>query len=229
VQPLQASPRVKERRLSALLESRGLSVDDPELAAVVEDAQILGSLELSGYRLSWDEVRSSRATGGGPEEVLRLRRARSAVPPSEALTLRSFAAWHEALLGPAGFRRVPRERVGLEAAPVEFVGSRLASLVEWLSAREKELEPAPAGALALARVVEILPYDDGNGRLSRLAGSHVMVRAGARPPILVAADDPRLRAGIQAAARFETEPLVALLSEASGRALDVMIQWLGGR
>ncbi len=63
---LQPSAAVKEKRLAALLEGRGLSPDDSGLAAVVEDAQLLGSLELSGLRFTWDEVRASRSAGEGP-------------------------------------------------------------------------------------------------------------------------------------------------------------------
>jgi Fic/DOC family len=227
VASLQLSVAARERRLAALLEERGLTPADAGLAEVVADAQLLGSLELSGHRFSWDDVRSSRTSGSGPEEIVRLRRARAAVAPDAPFTVDVVQRWHAALFGGMGFRRGPREREGPGAAPVEFIPSRLATLGEWLAAREKELEPAPAGALALARIVEILPFDDGNGRVSRLAASHVMVRARARPPILVAADGPRLRAAIEAAVRYETEPLVALLAEASSRALDVMIQWLG--
>jgi hypothetical protein len=53
-----------------------------------------------------------------------------------------------------------------------------------------------------------------------------MVRGGMRPPILVAGDAGRLREAIESAFRLETGPLVALLVEASGRTLDVMIQSL---
>lgn len=90
----------------------------------------------------------------------------------------------------------------------------------------RELRAAQAGALALARIVEVLPFDEANGRVSRLAASHVMVRAGERPPILVKGDCPRLRAALQAAFRLDTEPLSRLLEEASARSLDVMIRAL---
>ncbi len=50
-----------------------------------------------------------------------------------------------------------------------------------------------------------------------------------RPPILVAGDAPRLRAALEAAFRLETEPLVLLLVEASGRSVDVLIQTLSAR
>jgi hypothetical protein len=55
-----------------------------------------------------------------------------------------------------------------------------------------------------------------------------MVRAGARPPVLVGADRARLDEALRRAFQLETEPLAALLQEASERALDVMIQTLEG-
>ena len=227
---LQPSAAVKEKRLAALLEGRGLSPDDPGLAAIVEDAQLLGSLELAGFRFTWDEVRASRVAGEGPAEVLALRRARAAVPADAPFSLAAIRAWHEALAGPVGLRRGARERDGVPPAPAELVEGRLATLAEWLEvAGPRDLAPDQAAAVALARLVEILPFDDANGRVSRLAASHLMVRGGMRPPILVAGDAARLRAALESAFRLETEPLVALLAEASGRALDVMIQSLSGR
>jgi hypothetical protein len=227
---LQPSAAARERRLSALLQERGLRTDDPGLLAIVEDAQLLGSLELAGFRFTWDEVRSSRGSGHGPREVVALRRARAAVATEAPLTVSAIRAWHEALAGSVGFRRGERRREGSPPSPAEFVESRLAALEEWLTlAGGRDLSPDQAAAVALARIVEILPFDDANGRVSRLAASHLMVRGGMRPPILVAGDGPWLRAALEAAFRLETEPLVALLGEASGRALDVMIQSLSGR
>jgi hypothetical protein len=231
-QPLRPVPSaaVKERRLASLLEERRLEADDPGLEGIVEDAQLLGSLELSGFRFTWDAVRASRATGEGPPEVAALRRARAAVPREAPLSVPTLLEWHSALAGPAGFRRGERHREGAPAAPPERILERLANLADWIEvAGARELKPDQAAAVSLARVVEILPFDDANGRVSRLAASHVMVRGGMRPPILVAGDAPRLRAALESAFHLETEPLVALLVEASGRALDVMIQSLGAR
>lgn len=227
---LQPATAVKEKRLAALLEERGLRPDDPDLAAVLEDAQLLGSLELAGLRFTWDEVRSSRGSGEGPPEILAHRRARTVVPADAPFTVSAIRGWHEALAGPVGFRRGERPREGAPAAPPDLIESRLHSLADWVEvAGTRDLKPEQAAAVALARIVEILPFDDANGRVSRLGASHVMVRGGMRPPILVAGDAPRLRAALEAAFRLETEPLVALLGEASGRALDVMIQSLSAR
>ena len=89
---LQPSAAVKEKRLATLLEERGLRPGDPELAGIVEDAQLLGSLELAGVRATWDEVRSSRVAGEGPAEVLALRRAQAAVPADAPFSLAGIRA-----------------------------------------------------------------------------------------------------------------------------------------
>ncbi len=224
------SAAVKERRLARLLEERGIRADDALLAGLVQDAQLLGSLELAGLRFTWDEVRTSRATGEGPPPILALRRAQAAVPRDAALSVGAICAWHEALAGPAGFRTQEHRREGAPTAPAGRIEEKLESLADWIeTAATRDLTPDQAAAVVLARVVEIRPFDDENGRVSRLAASHVMVRGGMRPPILVAGDAPRLRDAIESAFRLETGALVELLAEASSRALDVMIQSLGAR
>jgi hypothetical protein len=218
---LAPSVALKERRLQSLLQ--GAAENEPRLVRAVTDAQILGSLELAGFAVTWDEVR-----GDAVPAVRALRKAREAASPGRLLDRALLSAWSAALAeGPAGYRRVPRAREGAPPAPPEFVESRLQVLEQWLTSEGGlTLKPVAQAALALVRIVEILPFDDGNGRISRLAASHLMVRGGLRPPILVGGDGARLRAVIEAAFRFETEPLVRLLEEASGRCLDVMIQTL---
>jgi hypothetical protein len=217
----------KEKRLAVLLRERGLEAADPGLAAVVADAQLLGSLELSGLDAPWDEVRGSRGGLGAPPAVLALRRAQGAVTLEAPLSVGALCAWHAEIAGPVGFRRAARAREGTAPAPPEAIEERLATLAEWLSAPgASDLRPEQAAALALARIVEVLPFDDANGRVARLAASHLMVRGGLRPPVLVGADGPYLVACLRAAFRLDTEPLVSLLVEAGSRSLDVMIQSL---
>jgi hypothetical protein len=131
-------------------------------------------------------------------------------------------------VGHSGYGRTDRARADAPPpAPPSLIAGRLVILEQWLSSSSgQELKPVQQGALALARVVEILPFEDGNGRVSRLAASHLMTRAGLRPPILVGGDAPRLRDCLRAAFRLQTEPLGALLAEASERCLDVMIRTL---
>jgi len=207
---ITTSTGVKEKRLAALLAGR-----DPKslgLGEAIAEAQIAGSLELSG--------------ASGDEATRALRAARQAVAAEAPFTVGILTAWHRALGVGAGFRTRPRPEAP-QSAPVEFIEGRLAILEQWLSAESRQqLKPAQAGALVLARVMEILPFDDGNGRVSRLAASHLMVQGGARPPILVGADKARLDEALQAAFQLHTEPLAALLDEASERVVDVMIRAL---
>ena len=224
---LTASAALKEKRLTALLAER----DAGDLVATdsIADAQILGSLELAGFGFGWAEVMASRRGDAAPAPIGALRRAQATVDPRSPLSVGALVSWHSAAVeSDLGLRSTPRDRPGgPPASPPAFVQDRLESLVEWLEGDSgRELSPARQGALALARLVEILPFEDANGRVSRLAASHLMVRGGARPPILVGGDRSRLEQCLQAAFQLSTEPLVALLEEASERALDVAIQAL---
>ena len=224
---LSTSRARKEARLSALTADRARSV--PELEHAVEDAQILGSLELAGCAVTPEDlahVRSGEAAG----PAAGLLRALRAVSHESPFSVAALETWQEAVTGSSRLRSEPRSRA--DAPPPSspaFIAERLAALEHWLQADStRELAAAAAGALVLARLVEILPFDDGNGRVSRLATSHVMRRAGARPPILLGADGPRLVAALKAAFQLETEPLARLLEEASERSLDVMLGRLEG-
>jgi hypothetical protein len=217
------STSVREKRLATLLQGRDPRA--PELLAAVEEAQLLGSLELAGVSASAEDVQAARA-GGGPATVSALLAARHAVAPDAPFGVSALVTWHRTLFPPGGFRTTPRPESPV-SAPVPFIESRLAILEQWLATESRrELKPSQAGALVLARVMEILPFEQGNGRVARLAAAHVMVQSGARPPILIGTDGPRLVEALQAAFQLATEPLAALLDEAADRSLDVMIRTL---
>jgi Fic/DOC family protein len=220
---LTASAASKERRLAELL---GGCLPDAALGQAVREAQVVGSLGLSGIPATVDDVRAAIAGGEAAPAASGLLRAMAAVDPKATLTVDALVAWHRAATGASGLRSGDAERPGgMPPAPPEFIAGRLAIFEQWMNAPSaSELTASQQGALALARVVEVKPFDDGNGRVSRLAASHLMVRAGARPPILVPADAPRLEQALSAAFQLHTEPLAALLAEASERALDVMIR-----
>jgi hypothetical protein len=224
---LTTSPAAKERRLATLLAGR-----DPAtlgLREAVVDAQILGSLELSGVAASLDDVRAARR-GEGPEPARRLYEAWRAVPADAEFSAARLAAWHAAVVGaPSGHRTGDAAAEWPGAAPPEFIAGRLEILQQWLSAESRrQLKPAQAGALVMARLLEIQPFASGNGRVARLAASHLMVQAGGRPPLLGGSDAGRLRAAVEAAFQLATEPLATLLEEASERHVDVMIRALSG-
>jgi fido (protein-threonine AMPylation protein) len=210
------SRAVREKRLLALLQGRTL--EDLGLLRAVENEQVKGSLELAG-------IAPLAADGSDHPAGLALLRARQAVDPEAPLTVAALLAWHRELAGPVGLRTAAP--ASPPAAPPAFVASRLEILAQWLASEgARPLGPAQQGALVMARLLEIQPFDQANGRVARLAASHVMVQAGARLPILRGADAERLQQALQRAFRLETEPLTTLLDEAAGRALDLMIERL---
>ena len=211
---LAPSAAVKEKRLAGLLSGREAEV--PRLMAAVRHAQAAGSLALSGIEPT-------------PAELERLAGGQSAVDAQAPFGVNAVLAWHRAVTGSAaGLRTAERTREHAPPpAPAQFVSTRLQNLEQWLNVGSGvALKPEQQGALALARIVEILPFDDGNGRVARLAASHLMVRAGARPPVLLGEDRPRLTLSLQAAFQLQTAALASLLEEAAERALDVMLRSL---
>lgn len=210
---LAPSAAMKEKRLAALLAGRDAA--EPALVEALISVQVRGSLELAGRSGTLEEA----------EVAAGLRRAISAVDPRAPLTVEATLKWQEALTGDRALRRQDRDRPGgPPPAPAMFVASRLAIMEEWLGGDSaRELTPAQQGALAYARIMEILPFDRGNGIVARLAASHLMVKAGSRRPILVGADSERLEAALHSAFQLETEPLARILESAAERALDVLI------
>jgi hypothetical protein len=215
---LAPSAAMKEKRLAALLAGRDAAAD-PALAEALVSAQVRGSLELAGKAGTPEETAAAAA----------LRRAVAAVDPRAPLTVEAILTWQAALTGERALRRQARDRPGgPPPAPAEFVASRLAIVQEWLGGDSaRELKAAQQGALVYARIMEILPFDRGNGLVARLAASHLMMRAGSRRPILVGDDAERLREALDAAFQLQTEPLARLLDDAAERALDVLIGALG--
>lgn len=224
---LGPSAAARRKRLEALQAER--PVDAAFLAGCVEDARLLGSLELAGIAASWDEVRASRQGETASPALLRLRAAAAAVPDTAPLDRAALRTWHAAVIGAASSWRTGHRERRVAPAPAERIDGRLEILESWLASDSVgRLRPAEAGALVLARLVEILPFEDGNGRVSRLALDHAFRRAGGTPPILAGGDAARLEACLEAAFGLDVGPLTALLEEASERSLDVMIQSIEG-
>ena len=110
---LAPSAALKERRLEALLGERG--GQQGLVAEQVQDAQLLGSLELAGFSLSWEEIKASRQGDGPTQDAARcLRRAQATAEAAQGLlSVDDLMTWHTEVTGKASLLRTgPRERVG---------------------------------------------------------------------------------------------------------------------
>lgn len=218
---LTARVGLKEERLRQKLAAHsGLESD---LERILVRAEGVGSLALSGRLVRPEDVEAALVGAAASDDVVRWLAARRAVEPGTPFSVAALLRWHGALLGRAGvFRR--EALLDRSGAPPALIEERLGSLAEWLAAPSgSDLGPAARGALVLARIVEIAPFDEGDGLIARIAAGHVMAQAGVRRPILQKEDESRLASALAAACRLDTGPLVALLEEATDRALDLML------
>ncbi len=225
----------KRQRLEGLLEGR-----DPValgLRSLAEDAELVGSLALDGIGVEWDTVRASREGGALPAAAAALRRAQLLFPSGSPLDGTRLMALCLAVGDGDGLRRgalseadasLARPLGRIAGRPVVWparIEVRLEILGGWLGTDSVgALHPAAAGALVLVRFLEIAPLAHGNGRLARLVAAHLMASRQAHRPILVAGDADRLTDALNAASGMNTAPLVALLEEASERAVDLELQ-----
>jgi hypothetical protein len=229
VHPLRLSDGIerKRRRVQARLDGR-----DPValgLGEIVRDAQVLGSLELAGLDVSWDQVRAARRSEDPHDAIARLQLAMDSPGRAKPFAVTELVAWHGQIMGQR--TRLRSDNIVRSypppASPGAFVAERLKMLEDWLIGDSGgELASSASAALLMARLVEILPFEEANGRAIRVAVSHALVCAGAGPPVLVGGDRPRLEACLQAAFQLDIEPLVRLLEEASERSFDVELQAL---
>lgn len=68
----------------------------------------------------------------------------------------------------------------------------MAELINWLRNEEerKEIHPVEIAALLHYKFVRIHPFDDGNGRISRLLMNYILIKNGF-PPVIIKADDKK--------------------------------------
>ena len=168
---------------------------------------IIYSSEIEGIRLNLDEVRSSVARRLGLEAAHFVPSSHyvdglvsvmvNAMEHSEQpITKELLCSWQTAFFPLAhsegqrievgkyrthGERVVSggylgRERVHYGAPEPERVEAEMESFIDWFNA-EQALSPVIKSAIAHFRFVSIHPFEDGNGRLSRILGDIILARA----------------------------------------------------
>lgn len=111
------------------------------------------------------------------------------------------------------------------ASPEETPG-RMTDLVDWYRAEEAAptLHPVALAAEFHYRFVRIHPFDDGNGRMSRLLMNLILLRHGYPMTVIQAADRNRYLAALAAADAGEPEPFLRFITENVEAGLRLMIR-----
>lgn len=111
------------------------------------------------------------------------------------------------------------------ASPEETPG-RMTDLVDWYRAEEAAptMHPVALAAEFHYRFVRIHPFDDGNGRMSRLLMNLILLRHGYPMTVIQAADRNRYLAALAEADAGEPEPFLRFIIENVEAGLRLMIR-----
>lgn len=121
-----------------------------------------------------------------------------------------------------------------EYCPPEQVRSELDRLLEFHRAHaERDLPTEVEAAWLHHEFVRVHPFQDGNGRMSRLLMAYVFVRNGEFPPIVTAIGRPNYIAMLEIADEGDIRPFIRYLArqsmESVGSATELADQILKGR
>jgi Fic family protein len=111
-------------------------------------------------------------------------------------------------------------------ASVEETPGRMTDLVDWYRAEEAAptMQPVALAAEFHYRFVRIHPFDDGNGRMSRLLMNLILLRHGYPMTVIQAADRNRYLAALAEADAGEPEPFLRFIIENVEASLRLMIR-----
>jgi fido (protein-threonine AMPylation protein) len=115
-------------------------------------------------------------------------------------------------------------------ASVEDTKPRMTALVDWLNEaiQCKQLHPLVMASLFHHEFVAIHPFDDGNGRMTRLFTNLVLMRYGYPPIVVKQQDRNNYYAVLRRADAGEYEPIVAYFGNLLCHSLGITIRALKG-
>ena len=177
--------REKQGRLLGLMDGLGFDVQNTSsLEVMTED--VLRNSEIEGLLLNADNVRSSMDAvqqASTPLTEERLFNWHAALFPTgrSGATPITVAAWRtgeEPMLVVSG--AMGKERIHYEAPPSDDVPRQMQQFIQWFNS-EPTTDPVLKAAIAHLWFVNIHPFDDGNGRLTRTLTDMLLARADGSP------------------------------------------------
>ncbi|KAK6624855.1 hypothetical protein RUM44_011719 [Polyplax serrata] len=95
---------------------------------------------------------------------------------------------------------------------------------EWLNSEHAvRMHPIKYAALAHYKLVRIHPFDDGNGRTSRLLMNAILMQAGFPPVIILKQDRHRYYEYLEMANEGDVRPFVRFIAECTEKTLDMFL------
>ncbi|SHL26040.1 Fic family protein [Hymenobacter psychrotolerans] len=113
-------------------------------------------------------------------------------------------------------------------ASVEDTPIMMRELIEWYRENRDTMHPLVLSTLFHHRFVGIHPFDDGNGRMTRLLSNLILMRSGF-PPLIIRQDEKSEYYGVLSQADVGvTEPLIQHFAERLIRSLETYIKGAKG-
>ncbi len=109
-------------------------------------------------------------------------------------------------------------------AEPEEVPPLMEELLNWYRRDDSELHPIAKAAFLHYRFVVIHPFDDGNGRVSRLLMNYHLLREGFPPIIIKSADKKNYRYALQQADSGDLEAFAQYIAEQATWSLELAIK-----
>jgi Fic family protein len=167
---------------------------------------VVASNEIEGISISYDSVYSSVARALNIDNVLSKKQdkysqilaqlALSIQEKEKVITEETILNWHKSLFDGAspanrpntigGYRNGPvyvmsisgsmKQEVLYEAVPAKEIQKNMLALIKWISDSADNFPLIVKSAIASMWFVSIHPFEDGNGRISRLLADAIMVQ-----------------------------------------------------
>lgn len=103
---------------------------------------------------------------------------------------------------------------GHEPIEAELVPYVIDNALEWFNSDSfHEMHEVEKAALVLIKLIDIHPFDDGNGRTLRLFSNFFLLRADYPPAVISSEKSSQYAIAIQNSLKFHTQPLIDLLAD----------------
>ncbi len=105
---------------------------------------------------------------------------------------------------------------------------QMQELIDWYRREEGGLPPITLAALLHYKFVRIHPFDDGNGRISRLLMNYVLLRNGYPPVIIKSEDKANYLRALHMADTGDYEPFISYIADQVVWSLNIAIRAANG-
>lgn len=107
-----------------------------------------------------------------------------------------------------------------ELVGVEMVRPVVENALEWFQTNSfAQMHEVEKSALMLVKLIDIQPFDEGNGPALRLCSNFFLLKAGYPPAVIPTSKASQYAIAIQNSLRFHTQPIIDLIAEAVAQSL----------